>query len=120
MKATAIPPSDVRDYAKSRGWFMVREAIKDRLYVLNHPTHHRQIVLPMDKDVPDYEDAVRLSLEKLAETESVSVVKIQDRIFSLGRELRPNESYKEDPEPDSAGCSASIQSAVRSDLEILR
>jgi hypothetical protein len=42
------------------------------------------------------------------------------RIAELGRELRPNESYKEDPEPDSAGCSASIQSAVRSDLEILR
>lgn len=35
--ATRISPTDIRNYARVRGWMPVPEVIPDRLYVLNHP-----------------------------------------------------------------------------------
>jgi hypothetical protein len=68
--ATSISPTDFRDYAKERGWTPVAEAIHDRLFVLNHPGRkYRQIIVPMDTARPDYDDAVRVAIETLAEAE---------------------------------------------------
>ena len=64
---TLIPPTDLRDYAKERGWVLVKEAAKDRLCVMTHPGFQgRQLVFPMDTTAPDYSDAVMLVVEKLA------------------------------------------------------
>ena len=68
--ATLISPTDFRDYAKVHGWSPVPDAIRDRLYVLNNPSlKYRQIILPMDADRPDYDDAVRVAIGHLAEAE---------------------------------------------------
>ena len=68
--ATSISPTDLRDYAKLRGWTLVPEAIRDRLYVLNHPhAKFRQLIVPMDAGRPDYGDAVRVAIEGLSEFE---------------------------------------------------
>ena len=64
---TLISPTGLRDYAKSRGWAMLVEAAKDRLYVMSSPKHQpRQLVFPMDASAPDYAEAVALVVEKLA------------------------------------------------------
>jgi len=69
--ATLISPTDLRDYAKVRGWAAVPEAIRDRLFVLSNPAvKFRQIIVPMDADRPDYDDAVRIAIEKLSEVEN--------------------------------------------------
>lgn len=69
--ATRISPTDVRDYAKVRGWTPVPEAIPDRLYALNNPVlQYRQIIVPMDADRPDYDDALRIAIAQLAEGEA--------------------------------------------------
>ncbi len=66
-----IAPTSLRDYAKSRGWALLKEAAKDRLYVLIHPRFdRRQLVFPMDTTAPDYAEAIMLVIEKLAAIEA--------------------------------------------------
>jgi hypothetical protein len=71
---SAIPeifgPIELRDYAKGRGWQLVPEAAKDRLYVLaNEDFKNRQLVFPMDASAPDFLEAAMLAVEKLAALE---------------------------------------------------
>lgn len=66
-----IAPTDIRDYAKARGWDLLIEALPDRLYVLEHPQYrNRQLVFPMDTSAPDYEETTMLVAEKLADLEA--------------------------------------------------
>lgn len=65
-----IAPTDLRDYAKAHGWILLKEAAKDRLYVLSNPQfERRQLVFPMDTTAPDYAEAVMLAVDKLATLE---------------------------------------------------
>ena len=66
-----IAPTNLRDYVKAQGWVLVKEAAKDRLYVLTNPRFdRRQLVFPMDTTAPDYAEAVMLVMEKLATMEA--------------------------------------------------
>jgi hypothetical protein len=70
---TLIPPTDLRDYAKDHGWVLLKEAAKDRLYVMtNSHFSRRQLVFPMDTTAPDYSEAVMLVVGKLAAMEGRS------------------------------------------------
>jgi hypothetical protein len=83
--AVTISPTDFRDYAKVLGWVSVQEAIADRLFVLNHAAHKfRQIVIPMDADRPDYNDAVRVAIEKMAETEEKPYQFVENNLLEVG------------------------------------
>lgn len=65
-----IAATDLRDYAKSRGWVLLPEAVRDRLFVLSNPQFdRRQLVFPIDTTAPDYAEAVILAVEKLAALE---------------------------------------------------
>lgn len=61
--------TNLRDYAKSRGWSQVERAVVDRLYVLDYPGTVRQLVFPIDDDAPDRVDAIRSAVDKLAAIE---------------------------------------------------
>ena len=64
---TLIAPTDLRDYAKAEGWTLLKEAAKDRLYVMSNPRfQRRQLVFPMDTNAPDYSEAIALMVNKLA------------------------------------------------------
>ena len=64
---TLIAPTDLRDYAKAHGWMLLKEAAKDRLYVMSNPRFYlRQLVFPMDTTAPDYAEAIALVVEKIA------------------------------------------------------
>ncbi len=68
--ASLIAPADLRDYAKSRGWRLLPDGTKDRLYVLAHPKFaRRQLVFPMDASAPDYAEAIERMVEKIAALE---------------------------------------------------
>ena len=65
--ATLIAPTDLRDYARAQGWTLLKEAAKDRLYVMSNPRfERRQLVSPMDTTAPDYAEAIALMVEKIA------------------------------------------------------
>lgn len=81
----SIAPTQLRDYAKSRGWQLVKKMIERRLYVMNHPKYERrQLVFPMDATAPDYTEAVLLSLEKLAVLEERSREAIIKSLIEVG------------------------------------
>lgn len=70
----APDPTAVRDFAKSLGWVLVSEAVKDRLYVFNHADKPgRQIVFPLDTAAPDYLEGVTRALVKLGELHKLSL-----------------------------------------------
>jgi len=80
----SISPTDLRDYLKGQGWKMVQEAIADRLYVLNNFKHPgRQLVFPMDTDVPDFGESLGLVLEKFAIIESIPYATVLSNIADL-------------------------------------
>lgn len=68
--ANLISPTDIRDYAKFKGWTVVPEALDDRLFVFNSPTEkYRQLIVPMDSDRPDFRSAINIAIERLSEEE---------------------------------------------------
>lgn len=80
-----IPPTDLRDYAKGQGWFLLKEAAKDRLYVMTNPRFNlRQLVFPMDTTAPDYFEAVMLVVDKLATVEGRSPNEIIKSLLEVG------------------------------------
>jgi len=82
---TLIPPTDLRDYAKNQGWILLKEAAKDRLYVMANPHfERRQLVFPMDTTAPDYSEAVMLVVGKLAAMEGRSVEAVIKNLLEVG------------------------------------
>jgi hypothetical protein len=79
-----LDPTDIRDYAKALGWTPLVEALKDRLYVLNHPSDiKRQIVFPMDTSAPDYLDAIQIAVEKLSDLNKISSNALVNQILTI-------------------------------------
>lgn len=82
---TLIAPTNLRDYAKAQGWVLVKEAAKDRLYVMTNPRFdRRQLVFPMDTTAPDYEEAVMLVMEKLATMEARPFQSVLKGLLEVG------------------------------------
>ena len=82
---TLIPPTDLRDYAKDQGWVLLKEAAKDRLYVMTNPSFdRRQLVFPMDTTAPDYSEAVMLVVGKLAAMEGRSDQAVIKNLLEVG------------------------------------
>ena len=85
MFDTPIAPTNLRDYAKAQGWVLIKEAAKDRLYVMSNPRfERRQIVFPMDTTAPDYAEAVVLAVEKLAAMEARPVELVLKSLLEVG------------------------------------
>lgn len=82
---TLIAPTDLRDYAKAQGWVLLKEAAKDRLYVMTNPRfERRQLVFPMDTTAPDYAEAVTLMVGKLATMEARTPQAVLKSLLELG------------------------------------
>ena len=82
---TLIPPTDLRDYAKEKGWVLLKDAAKDRLYVMSNPHfERRQLVFPMDTTAPDYSEAVMLVVDKLATLEGRNPHEIIKNLLEVG------------------------------------
>jgi hypothetical protein len=82
---TLIAPTGLRDYAKDQGWILVKEAAKDRLYVMTNPRfERRQLVFPMDTTAPDYSEAVMLVVDKLSAMEGRSPQAVFKSLVEVG------------------------------------
>jgi len=80
-----IAPTSLRDYAKAQGWTLLKEAAKDRIYLMtNSQFGHRQLVFPMDTTAPDYSEAIELVVEKLAAIENRSPKAVFKSLLEVG------------------------------------
>ena len=79
MSTLDVTALDLRDYAISYGWELVKEALNDGLYVLNSPRHDdSQLIFPIDlaKDVR----LTEVSLERLREFTGKKLFRILEEI----------------------------------------
>ncbi|MEM7181522.1 MAG: hypothetical protein AAF518_11460 [Spirochaetota bacterium] len=68
-----ITPIDFRDFLKTKGWEIVSDAIRDSIYLFNHPnTEKRQIMIPIDSSSPGYGESIQLAIEKLVAIHGLS------------------------------------------------
>jgi len=80
-----IAPTDLRNYAKAQGWVLLKEAAKDRLYVMTNPRfERRQLVFPMDTTAPDYAEAVAIVVDKLASMEGRTPQAVLKSLLEVG------------------------------------
>lgn len=81
----AIPPTELRDYAKSLGWRLLEEAVRDRLFVMENPNFpRRQLIFPIDDTVADRDEIVLRMAGKLAGMHGFSLPAILDQIAAVG------------------------------------
>jgi len=68
MNNIDVSAIDIRDYAVSLGWKLIREALQDGLFVLNSPREDgTQLVFPKDTTSTSYYELAELSLKRLCE-----------------------------------------------------
>lgn len=83
-----IDPADLRDFAKADGWVVVPEAMRDRLFVLNHPQFApRQLSFPMDTTAPDYSEAISRTLDRLADMKSMLPAVLAGRVAAYREDI---------------------------------
>ena len=59
---------DLSAFVSAMGWVQVEQAVKDGLYVFDHPGFdHQQLVFPLDKRFADAEEMLRRAVTRLAE-----------------------------------------------------
>ena len=77
-----ITAEALRDYAKSKGWQQVQEAVSDRLYVLNNSNFSpRQLVFPIDDSVLDYQESVLRAASKLSDLQGIPLSQLLDKVL---------------------------------------
>ena len=81
---SAIPPTELRDYAKSLGWRLLEDAVKDRLFVMENPAFpRRQLIFPIDDTVADLDEIVLRMAGKLAGMHGFSLPAVLDEIAAV-------------------------------------
>ncbi len=88
MKNIDVSPIEIRDYAISYGWILVREALRDGLYVLNSPTNDfRQLIFPIDNNKENFNELAEISLAKLANFTQKTFFKILEEIREVNDDV---------------------------------
>lgn len=68
MDKIDVKALEIRDYAISQGWALVKEALKDGLFVLNSPTNDfTQLIFPKDDSISEYQEMAMVSIRRLAD-----------------------------------------------------
>ncbi len=79
-----VAPTELRDYFKSQGWTVLKEALADRLYVLSNKDYpRRQIVFPMDITAADYSESVEIAISKLADLTGKTTANVFSQVQSV-------------------------------------
>lgn len=82
MKTIDVTPLEIRDYALSYGWTLVKDAIKEGLFVLNSPNQDfKQLMFPIEPNSKDFNSLAELAISKIA-------LLIQKSNFHILEEIR--------------------------------
>jgi hypothetical protein len=68
MNNIDVTPLEIRDYALSYGWTLVKDAIKEGLFVLNSPNQDfKQLVFPVESGSEEFNSLAELAISKISE-----------------------------------------------------
>lgn len=87
MKKVDVSTIDIRDYAQSFGYTLVKEAIKDGLFVLNSPDNdYKQLIIPTEP-INDSDEMSYTAISKLSEKLSQSYFKTLEEIREVNDDV---------------------------------
>ena len=88
MERIDVSAVDIKDYAISQKWTIVKDALKDGLYVLNSPyDDYMQLVFPKDKESPFFQEMAYMTLKDLSEIKKCSLQKMVDEIREVNDDV---------------------------------
>jgi len=88
MENIDVSAIEIRDYAISQKWTLVKEAIKDGLYVLNSPNNdYMQLTFPKDETVSSFQEMALIALDKLSKLYGFSYQKMIQEIREVNDDV---------------------------------
>lgn len=82
-----ITPLEIKEFVLSEGWTLVKEAIQHNFYVLYKESINAQISMAIDKNAPDYYEAIERSIIKLSSVYNCEIRDIIERIKTFDKDI---------------------------------
>jgi hypothetical protein len=88
MEKIYVSAIDIRDYAISQQWTLVKEALNDGLFVLNSPHNdYMQLIFPKDELATSFQEMAWISVNKLAKLNYFSFQKMIEEIREVNDDV---------------------------------
>ena len=88
MEKIDVSAIDIRDYARSQKWTLVKEALNDGLFVLNSPYNdYMQLIFPKDEFAASFQEMAWISMNKLAKLYNFSFQKMIEEIREVNDDV---------------------------------
>ena len=88
MEKIDVSAIDIRDYAISQKWTVVKEALNDGLYVLNSPYNdNMQLIFPKDESDSFFPEMAQITLNKLSKLNHFSFHKMIEEIREVNDDV---------------------------------
>lgn len=96
MEKVDVSSIEIRDYAQSMGWELVREALKDGLFVLNSPNNdNTQLIFPKDSDSLEYPEMAYIGLKRLSDYYRKNLINLAEEIREVNDDVISLRYYSE-------------------------
>ena len=88
MNKLDVKGIEIRDYAISQQWSLVKEALDDGLYVLDSPNRDfTQLIFPKEDHVPEFQEMAYVAVRRLAEFYKLPVNKLIEDIQEVNDDV---------------------------------
>ena len=88
MDKIDVKALEIRDYAISQGWTLIKEALKDGLFVLESPAgDFTQLIFPKDDSSSEYQEMAIVSLRRLTEFYKLPLNKVVEDIREVNDDV---------------------------------
>ncbi len=88
MSNIDVTSLEIRDYAQSLHWTIVREALADGLFVLNSPSKDgTQLIFPKDTENSSFAELAKIALERLSEFRRVDFNQLLEDIREVNDDV---------------------------------
>jgi hypothetical protein len=120
MKTIDVTPLEIRDYAVSYGWVLVKEAIKDGLFALNSPNQDfKQIVFPIESSRQDFNSMAELAISRISEYTKKSHFSIVEEIREVNDDVISLRYYSDNKVVNSLSFQEALKSITATKQMIL-
>lgn len=88
MNKIDVKALEIRDFAISQGWILIKEALKDGLFVLDSPTgDFTQLNFPKDDSIEEYQEMAMISIRRLTEFYKLPLNKVVEDIREVNDDV---------------------------------
>lgn len=111
MRKIDVTPIEIRDYAISYGWTLVKDAIKEGLFVLNSPNKdYKQLIFPIEANNVDFDNLSEIAILKLAEHINKSTFSILEEIREVNDDVISLRYYSDNKVVNSLSFQEALES----------